>query len=381
MALPTAARLDQLRQVADPPADEVLQRLVAEQGDGEARRLFDQLIRDLDLPATSLFPAAADFLEATRELPEWADFAQIDRAHALFMDHGPKFLLVLYFKSLPLLYLDARGARVLVQTSRLTNEDRSLRIFARRIAETGQFLLDVMAPGSLAPGGRGVQAIQKVRLIHAAIRRFIPEGAWDATEWGRPINQEDLALTLMSFSVVLTDALNQWGIVESDTNRSAFLHTWKAIGFNLGVQPELLPEDQTEGLALLDKILDRQAAASEGGQLLTRSLLEFSREHFSREALRTTPESLVRFLIGAERARLLGISADIGCFAWLIPEAIRAYFSWGERLEDKAEGPLRDLIDHLSVRMARAMVNYFNVYKGRPFSIPEQMKRAWFENE
>lgn len=378
MPIPSDPRLDELRLLADPPADAVLTRLIDEQGPDEARRLFDELIRNLDMPTGELLPAAAALMEDTARLPDWAEPGQVRLAHDLFLDHGPKFLLVLYFKSLPLLYLDAKGAPVLIKTSRLTNEDRSLRIFARRIAETGQFLVDTMTPGELQPGGRGITAIQKVRLIHAAIRQFIPPDGWDEVALGKPVNQEDMALTLMTFSVALTEAMGQFGIELTDEQREAYLHAWKAVGLNLGVMPELLPADHAEGVALLNKILDRHAAESEAGKLLTEALLDFSREHFPQKELRQTPESLIRYFLGPERAQMLGIQPNYGCLAWLIPEVLRSAFSLGERLEDKAGEPLRLLLDRLSRRTTLAMVNYFNVYKGRPFSIPEQVKEAWF---
>lgn len=381
MPIPTDLRLDELRLIADPPADAVLTQLIDQQGPAEARRLFDELIRNLDMPTGELLPAAAGLMENTARLPDWADPGQVRLAHDLFLDHGPKFLLVLYYQSLPLLYLDAKGAPVLIKTSRLTNEDRSLRIFARRIAETGQFLVDTMTPGELQPGGRGITAIQKVRLIHAAIRQFIPPEEWDEATLGKPINQEDMALTLLTFSVVLTEAMTKFGLALTDEQQQAFLHTWKAIGHNLGLLPELLPADHQEGVALLEKILARHAAESEAGKLLTASLLDFAREHFPQKELQQAPESLIRYFLGPERAQMLGIQPNYGCLAWLLPEVLRSAFNLGERLEDKAGEPLRLLLNHLSRRTTRAMVNYFNVYKGRPFDLSDQLKAAWFETE
>ena len=57
----------------------------------------------------------------------------------------------------------------------------------RRVGETAQFVLAVTAPGSLDPCGRGIRKIQKVRLLHAAIRYLISgSGRWDAEADGRP---------------------------------------------------------------------------------------------------------------------------------------------------------------------------------------------------
>ena len=41
------------------------------------------------------------------------------------------------------------------------------------------FVLHVMAPGGLEPEGQGIKAIQKVRLMHSAIRHLVKKtGRW-----------------------------------------------------------------------------------------------------------------------------------------------------------------------------------------------------------
>jgi len=368
--------LDQQRRRSDPLADEVVAQIVSQSGPEEARKLFDLLIRRLETPVSELPPVVGDFIQATRRLPAWTDWQQVDLAQGLFLDHGPKFLVVLYFKSLPLLYSCAHGAQVLVRTSRLTNEDRSLKIFARRIAETGQFLIDVMTAGGLR-GGQGIQSIQKVRLIHAAIRHFVHREGWDAEQYGQPINQEDMALTLMTFSIALIDALQQWGIEEPPERLQAFLHTWTAIGHNMGVEDSLLPSSLEEGRLLMDRILQRQSASSEAGQLLTRALTDFSRNLLPSDKLQAAPDAFIRYFIGEERAGMLGIAPNYGCLSFLGPQLLRSLFRLGERLEDKVEGPVSATLDLLSRRMALALVDLFNDYKGRTFRVPEAMERAW----
>lgn len=238
----TDSFLDAKRLQADPLADAVLLQLVNEQGEEAARSLFDELIRRIEMPL-NVFPAVIQvFLKQTNQLPDWVDWNKVALANRLFLDHGPKFLIFLYYKSLPLLYCCKNGAQVLVQTGRLTHKEETLKIFARRIAETGQFLLEVMTPDALRPGGQGIQAIQKIRLIHASIRRFIPADRWDVNALGKPINQEDMALTQLTFSIAITDALIQFGIQEDETLQEAYVHTWSAIASLLGVDEDLIAE-------------------------------------------------------------------------------------------------------------------------------------------
>jgi hypothetical protein len=372
----TNEMLDQKRQAGDPMADEVLAHIVEEKGPQEARRLFDSLITNIDLPVDDFSPRVREYLAATRQLPAHTDWQQVRLANDLFIDHGPKFLLFLYFKSLPQLYLNARGAVVLEKTSRLTHQETDLRIFARRVAETGQFLLDVMAPGYLQAGAKGIKAIQKVRLIHASIRHFMPADQWDTAELGVPINQEDLAQTLMTFSISPVDTLAQFNVPEPEDRLQAYVKTWTYIGELLGVDTDLLPTDLTEARTLLKTIMDRQAKTSEAGQLLAKALIEFSKSNLPTDFDRA-PELLMINMLGQEEASKLGVYTEMGCLGALVPEFIKAYFNWGEKLEDNLQGPLNLFVQHLARRTTQAMVNYFDKYKGRNFTIPEPLQKAW----
>ncbi|MCB0577692.1 MAG: DUF2236 domain-containing protein [Phaeodactylibacter sp.] len=375
------AALEQFRYVADPLADEAMARVLERKGKEEAYRLFDLLIRNIGMPTAQLPAEVQPLLEATPALPPFTDADAVADAHRFFLDHGAKCLFLLYYKSLPLLYCMHKGTPVLARTSRLTNQDQSLRIFARRIAETGQFLIDVMTPGELSLRGRGIQSIQKVRLIHAAIRQFLLAEGWDEQRLGLPINQEDMAMTLMTFSVAVLDGLEQFGIHEPQPLQEAYLQTWKGIGYNLGVAEALLPDNVAEGRFLMNKILERQAAPSEEGRLLTRALIEFAQDVLRNEKLALAPETIIRYLVGPERAAMLGIRPAGGCLTAILPHAIQALFRLGERLEDKVDGPLDDVLAFLSRQTVKSMVGYFDTYKGRNFQIPQAMQEGWLTGQ
>jgi hypothetical protein len=71
-------------------------------------------------------------------------------------------------------YAGYPGVKVLTFSRRLDHDA------VRRVGETAQFVLAVMTPGSLHPGGRGIRKIQKIRLLHAAIRHLVSSsGRWD----------------------------------------------------------------------------------------------------------------------------------------------------------------------------------------------------------
>jgi hypothetical protein len=371
------AQLDELRQVGDPLADEAVGAIIAEKGLDEARHLFDQLIRNIELPKDELPDSLQAFWEATNQLPDWADWERIQLANDFFLDHGHRFLVFLYYKSLPILYSCAKGAEVLIRTGRLAHGSEQLDVFSRRIAETGQFLMNVMAPEALKPGGIGIQAIQKVRLIHAAIRHFVGKSAgWKKEELGVPVNQEDMAITLQTFSSVPLQGIEQLGIVLSAEEKENYYHCWRGIGSLMGVNEELLPATQDEGFRLHQQILDRQGATSAAGHQLTQALLRFAEATIPKTILDDAPEALIRYLVGPDTTQLLGVTPPQGCLSNLFPHALGKFFAWGEKLEDRSL-PFSSTMDIVSRQLTLAMVNFFNEYKQTYFRIPESMQVAW----
>jgi hypothetical protein len=276
-----------------------------------------------------------------------------------------------------MLYSCADGAEVLVRTARLTRTQDDWTIFTRRIAETAQFLLGVMAPGHLAPRAEGIRLIQKVRLIHASIRYFLKADGWDRERFGEPVNQEDMAITLCSFSISLLDGLARFGIQLSPAEEEAFVHTWRAIGALLGLDEDLLPVSPLVARQLEAAILARYTEPTEAGRILTEALIHFGEEHMPHESLKVAPRALIQYALGPDRARLLGIQPNYGCLAWLLPEVLAAYFRTGERLEDRSSEGLRQLLDQLSRLLTQGMYRYFDQYKQRSFHVPASLQQAW----
>jgi hypothetical protein len=211
--------------------------------------------------------------------------------------------MALFCSSLPQAYAARDGAIVLAQTQAMTRQVR------RRIFETAQFLFDVMTPGALSDGGRGVRAAQKVRLMHAAIRRLLlATGTWDTPAVGLPINQEDMAGTLMTFSLVTVDALARVRIPVSDAEREAWIHTWNVVGFLLRIREELLPASVAESAELTDAIRRRHWAPSAAGAELARAVVDMMQEYLPGAGLDGVPVALIRYLAGDHCADLLGLS-------------------------------------------------------------------------
>jgi hypothetical protein len=294
--------LNPMRQVGDPVADSVAAELFRDGDIAPVNDLMRHLIvNEYPIPE-SLPPVVRDYLSKTDTLPSWADADLMKAGEQVFFRFGPVIIVILHCYSLPFCYLGKNGVPVLALTTRLISNP------ARRILETAQMMIDVMQPGGLtADQGRGRRSIQKVRLMHAAIRRLAPTApAWN-NAYGMPVNQEDLAGTLMSFSWCVLDGLQRLGNELSDADREAYLHSWLVVGELLGILPEMLPQNVADAQLLVESITRRQFGASAEGQEMTQALTAMMANIIPGDLFRHVPALLVRYFLGAQQAAWLGI--------------------------------------------------------------------------
>lgn len=361
--------LDEMRGVTDPPADEVVARLFADGGVDRVNALMRQLVEN-DAPIPPSLPEVArTYFSDTEGLPQWSCPELIEQGEQFFMKHGPHIVAALFLSSLPECYAGAKGAEVLARTAHLLHRPY------RRIVETAQFIVDVMQPGGLGPRGAGLRSAQKVRLMHAGVRHLCEtRGEW-TSEWGRPINQEDLAGTLMTFSTVVLDALHRLGVEVAPEEEAAYFHAWRNVGHLLGVRDELNHESPAQGRELMDVIRRRQQVRSDAGKELTVALLEFLQHVVPGNLLDPVPVHVMRHLVGDRVADMLGVPGM-------------------DRLDEgilTAEAALEHLVG-LPLRRVPAMsrlVEVFNhkllegllmVTRGRertPFLIPTSLRGSW----
>jgi hypothetical protein len=306
----TDAFLDRMRAVGDPLADDTVAELFAHEELAGVSQLMDGLVRNDGIPSADLPPSVRRFLAASSPPP--FDPEAEAAAQALFARHGPEILVALGFYALPASYMAKKGVQVLHRTGYMAKRP------LRRVFETVQMVIDVLSPGGLAPEGLGVRSAQKVRLMHAAIRRLLthdPARPWDE-DLGVPINQEDLAGTLMTFSCLVLEGLRRLGLDLDDAEREGYHHTWMGIGRILGVHDDLLPEDAAEAVDLTKRIYQRQVDTSPEGRLLMAALLEGYEELVPLASLTGSCRSLVHHFLddepitGRNVSRLLGIADE-----------------------------------------------------------------------
>ena len=169
----TADVLEPLRTQGDPLADAVIAELFADGGVAATNSLMQSFVAN-EHPVPAGLPVPVSSVTSSKRacFPHGADPARIAAGEDLFWRFGPQVVLTLVCYSLPFCYLGRNGVPVLALTNRLSSNP------TRRIVETAQMVVDVMQKGGLTTdGGRGRLTIQKVRLMHATIRRLAPNRA------------------------------------------------------------------------------------------------------------------------------------------------------------------------------------------------------------
>lgn len=295
--------LDAARTRMDPKADQVIADIFAKHAVDEVNKLMFNIFKT-DQPVPPELPDVAEAYFKDTALPPWADQQKLELAQRLFTRAGWEVATCLFCSSLPQAYAAAKGAHVITATQAMTKHTK------QRVFETAQFLFDSVAEGAFGPNGRGARTVQKVRLMHATVRHYLrtrATPAWDTAFLGEPINQEDLAGTLMTFSVVVLDGLEKLGVQVSRAEQEAWLHAWRVVGHFLGLEPQLNPETLDDAHDLMEAIRDRQWRQSPDGVELTKPLVELMQSYFPGTALDGFPVAMIRLLSGDHCADLLGL--------------------------------------------------------------------------
>jgi ER-bound oxygenase mpaB/B'/Rubber oxygenase, catalytic domain len=356
--------LEALRKLGDPHADGA----VAEHFAGEGRsssEVFRHLAFD-GHPGTSGDDPLGRFLSDVPADPVWLDRRAVERAQDWFADVGSHVFCALYAGSLPTAYACHAGARVLGVTARLETDTK------RRLNETAQFLLDVMRPKGLDAGAEGFQAVRRIRLMHSGVRWLVAHDSrvsWDIERLGVPINQEDLLLTLLTFTEVVFEVFDSTGVGYSDSQAADYLHLWSYIGHLIGVPADHLPLDRPDSMDLMRHVREVHFGPSRDARELTEALLDQSRAVLP-PGLRGMPASAVRWYIGDAAADLIGVPKPDWTRVMFGPMAALAKAMSAERAH-------RGFLKGFSERFGRAMLTLaVDAERGgtrAQFSVPEEL--------
>ena len=297
----TPESMDALRLKGDELADATVEALFARGDVGRFNTLMRWFTRTGQPLPDGLPDEAHDYLRATAAPPDWVDWDQMEKARLFFIDNNVHVSTALSFASMPACYVVPHVARLLSAT-------HSLDYPSRRMAETGQFTVYLMRPDAFEAGGRFLPAAQKVRLLHAAIRRDLrAEGLWDEAALGVPICQEDMIGGQMAFSLLVLDALYRMGIHVTNEGAEAYYYTWRVVGAILGVDLEASPADLAGARDFSDLYLARHMGPSEEGVRLTRQLIELYEQVVPGTLMDPVVPALIRYLLGETSADWLRV--------------------------------------------------------------------------
>ncbi|MCU0648395.1 MAG: DUF2236 domain-containing protein [Gemmatimonadaceae bacterium] len=418
------ALLDQMRIAADPLADDAIVAIMrsGRAGLDAARAALDRLRGNAapvdwsGVPA-SVREALQHFLVESSALPPWADRAQLAHAERFFYDHGMLSVITLFGASLPACYVVPNLAEVLQIAGQLVDHTN------HRVRETGRMIFPVMAPGGLtSPTGTGITQVQRVRLIHAAIRYDILHGnptdavaavqsgggwtvartpgavplrcpmhqamashGWDVAVDGVPINQEELAYTLLTFSYVALGALRTLGLPITEADERAYLHCWNVAGHVLGIRRELMVESMADAATLFTTMQARGRrqplpATGDPRPLLGRALVNAVEQSTPIAALKPFAVLMPRLLLGDETADLLGIDAHVGTGTRMLFALFLGVMRLIERVLrviDRRASPLRMLHRILAYHVLKDLLEL----ETRPLELPDgvlhPLTQAW----
>ncbi|MEB3051621.1 oxygenase MpaB family protein [Mycolicibacter sp. MYC123] len=296
--------------------DEPMRRLVdwmSATGTAATRPIFDEIL-------THGLAAVPDAPEPLREffgefepIPEWVDMDLLRRGQRALRRGGADGVYISRDVSLLGGYRFSSFNKTLLRTGVLEKGSN------KRFAETMQWALDLTAEGGLEPLGVGYRATVRVRLIHEYVRRHVaalPD--WRGDEWGLPVNQTDMAATLVGALIAPPIGGLGIGIVLPPGELDAIAHLTRYVGWLMGVRDEWLPRSYRDAVRILYHTLGALSAPDESTKQLAVPMADDPLQwHYStmtglrRRVARAQHLSLTSGFLGPRAMRELGLPAYV----------------------------------------------------------------------
>lgn len=369
--------LNSMRQKADPVADNIITSLIEHNKLVELKQVFHNLVYNKEIKSDKMPEEIHEYFEINSTLPDFADTDLIKKAQAAFAKFGPSIILSYFHKSLPECYACGMGAEVLGMTGRLTNHTR------RRIAQTAQFVMDVMSPGGMEKDGRGIAAALKVRLVHASIRFYLKKAvdekkeSYSFEESGLPINQEDLAGTMLAFSYVVLQGVEKLGLKVSQEEKEAILHLWKVVGHLIGIEREIMPDNYSDASNLWSKITSRLYKRTEAGENLNNDLILMMEDIIPETRFDGVVYLLMNHLMDDKAKEAVNLKSNFqhkfSVFILGILLDILLKFDSNGRFS-------RFFTNHVNMLLMNALKNYVSKDENIEIYVPPGLHKDWQEN-
>ncbi|OBH18188.1 DUF2236 domain-containing protein [Mycolicibacter terrae] len=258
VAKPTPQRWDEIG-AGFNVGDEPMRRLVDWMSSTtEARPLFERILAHGLASVPDAPEPLREFFGEFEPIPDWVDLDLVRRGQRALRRGGADGTYIARDVSLLGGYRFSSFNKTLLRTGVLEKGSN------KRFAETLQWALDVTAEGGLEPLGVGYQATIRVRLIHEYVRRHVaalPD--WRGEEWGLPVNQTDMAATLVGALIAPPAGGLGMGLVLPPAELDAIAHLTRYVGWLMGVHDEWLPRDFRDAIRVLYHTLGALSAPDE----------------------------------------------------------------------------------------------------------------------
>lgn len=237
-------RFGELLTVGDAPMDELVDWIYE---DRETRKpMFDRALNEGIASVPEAPGMLREFFEDMETAPEWVDWDKILVGGQLMRSGGADGFSIARDVALMGGYLFSGFNQTLLRTGALEKGSN------KRFAETSQWALDVTVPDGLRPGGAGYRSTLHVRFIHSMVRRHVmalPD--WDYETYGLPINQTDMAATLVGALIAPVTTGTGIGMVANPREYEAAAHLTRYVGRLMGVHDDFLPHSFRDSLRIL----------------------------------------------------------------------------------------------------------------------------------
>lgn len=293
---------DRLRQIQDPLADQLVSQLI------KNPELITLINSWIEIPAEIENSYPQEFQDYFNFYLNQSDIPEdvLIKGQKIFDQKGDLYLAMLGFYSLPYSYAFGDGAEVLVRSKRILSD------IGRRLGETGSFILDIFKPGAFLTKKKAYLTCAKVRLIHGLSRYFIAHYATDwNTSYGKPINQEDLIGTNLSFSLIVIRGWKKMGFQVKSEEVDVLMQYWKWVGEMMGIEQNYWPNNAKEAFQLEKLIRTRHLKSTDAGHQLIQALIKYYKATIPDALISTQVEPILNFFLGKEASKALGIQSSI----------------------------------------------------------------------
>jgi hypothetical protein len=292
------SEFDQLRSVQDPLADQLVSQLINNPELISLINSWTEIPAEIEKSYPQEFQDYFNFYINQSELPEEI----LLKGQKLFDEKGDLYLAMLGFYSLPYSYAFGDGAEVLVRSKRILDD------IGQRLGETGTFIMDIFEPGAFMTKKKAYLTCAKVRLIHAFSRYFISSYAKDWNDsFGKPINQEDLIGTNLTFSLIVLRGWKKMGFQVSNNEVDLLMNYWKWVGKMMGIDTNYWPDNSKEAFELEKLIRKRHLRQSDAGNRLINALIAYYKSSIPDQLISAQIIPILNFFLGKEASKALGI--------------------------------------------------------------------------